>query len=71
MLLLFLLVRNEFDNVLDGVVYGAVIGFGFAMTENTLYFIELLRRVAPISSRTWSCCGSCSSDFDHTFYSAI
>ena len=29
--------RNEFDNVLDGIVYGALIGLGFAMTENILY----------------------------------
>lgn len=31
--------RQEFDGVLDGVVYGALVGFGFAMTENLLYFI--------------------------------
>jgi RsiW-degrading membrane proteinase PrsW (M82 family) len=30
--------RQEFDNVLDGLVYGALIGLGFAMTENILYF---------------------------------
>lgn len=30
---------EEFDDVLDGLVYGALIGFGFAMTENILYFI--------------------------------
>ncbi|MBI3957373.1 MAG: PrsW family intramembrane metalloprotease [Chloroflexi bacterium] len=31
--------RNEFDGVLDGITYGALIGFGFAMTENFFYFI--------------------------------
>ncbi len=31
--------RQEFDGVLDGIVYGALVGFGFAMTENFLYFI--------------------------------
>lgn len=30
---------SEFDNVLDGLIYGALIGFGFAMTENLLYFV--------------------------------
>ncbi|MGH2535419.1 MAG: PrsW family intramembrane metalloprotease [Thermomicrobiales bacterium] len=30
--------RQEFDNVLDGIVYGALVGLGFAMTENMLYF---------------------------------
>lgn len=39
LLLIFLLMRHEFDGVLDGVVYGALIGFGFAMTENFFYFV--------------------------------
>ena len=39
-LLIFLLFRNEFDNVLDGIIYGATIGFGFAMTENVFYFMD-------------------------------
>ena len=39
LLLIFLVMRQEFDGVLDGVVYGALIGFGFAMTENFLYFM--------------------------------
>lgn len=30
--------RDEFDDLLDGLIYGAVIGLGFAMTENVLYF---------------------------------
>jgi protease PrsW len=31
--------RHEFDGVLDGLTYGAIIGFGFAMTENFFYFV--------------------------------
>ncbi len=31
--------RNEIDGALDGIVYGALIGFGFSMTENALYFL--------------------------------
>jgi len=37
--LLFLTFRAEMDGVLDGVVYGALVGFGFGMTENALYFL--------------------------------
>jgi RsiW-degrading membrane proteinase PrsW (M82 family) len=37
--LLFLLFRWEFDGLLDGIVYGALVGFGFGMTENVLYFL--------------------------------
>ncbi|NOX62273.1 MAG: PrsW family intramembrane metalloprotease [Chloroflexi bacterium] len=32
--------RHEFDGVMDGLTYGALIGFGFAMTENLFYFID-------------------------------
>jgi protease PrsW len=39
LLLLFLFARDEFDGPLDGIVYGALIGFGFAMSENLLYFL--------------------------------
>ncbi len=38
LLLLFIILREEFDNVTDGIVYGALIGAGFAMVENFNYF---------------------------------
>lgn len=38
LLAILLFYRHELDNVLDGIVYGAVVGIGFAMTENILYF---------------------------------
>lgn len=37
LLLLFIALRDEFDNVTDGIVYGALIGAGFAMVENFTY----------------------------------
>jgi len=40
LLTLFLVYHREFDGVLDGIVYGAVVGFGFGMTENVLYFLS-------------------------------
>jgi RsiW-degrading membrane proteinase PrsW (M82 family) len=34
---------REFDDVLDGIIYGAMIGLGFAMTENVFgYFVPIL-----------------------------
>lgn len=38
LLLLFMVLRDEFDNVTDGIIYGALIGAGFAMVENFSYF---------------------------------
>ncbi len=36
-LLVFLFFRQEFDSVLDGIVYAGVTALGFAATENVLY----------------------------------
>ncbi len=38
-LIIFLIFRKEFDSILDGIVYGAIAGLGFAATENVLYFL--------------------------------
>jgi protease PrsW len=35
---LYLVFRHEFDDLLDGIVYGALVGLGFGLTENVLYF---------------------------------
>jgi RsiW-degrading membrane proteinase PrsW (M82 family) len=40
----FRLARAEFDGALDGIVYGSLVGFGFAMTENVFYFWGALGR---------------------------
>ncbi len=40
---LVLTFRQEFDDVLDGIIYGAMIGLGFALTENSVaYFLPIL-----------------------------
>jgi RsiW-degrading membrane proteinase PrsW (M82 family) len=38
LLLVFWWMREEFDNVVDGIIYASMIGLGFAMTENVLYY---------------------------------
>ena len=39
LVLLFLLARHEFDGLMDGLVYGAMIGLGFQVVENIQYFL--------------------------------
>lgn len=38
LLVIFLFFRKEFDNVMDGIVYGAIVGLGFAAFENFMYY---------------------------------
>jgi len=42
LLLLFAIGRRAFDGPVDGIVYGALVGAGFAFTENILYFASSL-----------------------------
>jgi len=37
--LLYLIVRDEIDDVMDGFVYGALCGLGFAVVEDVVYFM--------------------------------
>lgn len=38
--IIFVTARRAFDGPVDGIVYGALIGAGFAFTENILYFAD-------------------------------
>jgi RsiW-degrading membrane proteinase PrsW (M82 family) len=38
LLLLLLFFRREIDSLLDGIIYGGLVGFGFAAVENIVYF---------------------------------
>jgi len=68
---LYIFVRREFDDILDGIVYGALVGAGFAMTENLLYF------VSAFSEGGWSALGvvvflrSVLFGLNHAFFTAF
>jgi RsiW-degrading membrane proteinase PrsW (M82 family) len=38
--IVYLIFQREFDDPVDGIVYGALVGYGFAMTENWFYFMS-------------------------------
>ncbi|HVC77004.1 MAG TPA: PrsW family intramembrane metalloprotease [Candidatus Micrarchaeaceae archaeon] len=46
-LLLFLVMRNEFDDVVDGIVYGAAVGLGFNFLESIAYMTNLYSIFSP------------------------
>lgn len=39
LVLIFALHPREFDGLMDGLLYGALVGLGFAMTENVFYYL--------------------------------
>jgi hypothetical protein len=43
--ILFLIVPGEFDGVMDGFVYGAMVGLGFTVVEDVSYFINAVAAV--------------------------
>jgi protease PrsW len=47
LVLVVLLRRREIDGVLDGIVYGGMVGVGFAFTENILYYVNVYDAGGP------------------------
>lgn len=47
LLAIFLLLRHEVDSLLDGIIYGAMVGMGFAMVENVFYFLAVFAEEGP------------------------
>jgi RsiW-degrading membrane proteinase PrsW (M82 family) len=41
LLAIFFLLRHEIDSLLDGLIYGAMVGMGFAVVENVFYFVQV------------------------------
>jgi len=46
-LLLFLVMRRDFDDVVDGIVYGAAVGLGFNFLESISYMTNLYSIFSP------------------------
>jgi RsiW-degrading membrane proteinase PrsW (M82 family) len=69
---LWLLFRREFDDVLDGIVYGAMIGFGFALSENLFaYFLPILSEEGLQAGLTNIFLRTVVFGFNHAFWSGI
>jgi protease PrsW len=66
LLVLFYTVRCEIDSPLDGIVYGALIGFGFSMSENLFYFLTF-----PADFETLFWLRSVVFGLNHAFFTSI
>lgn len=63
--------RDEFDNVLDGIIYAAMVGLGFAMTENILYYGRAIAEGGLGESMVVFFLRGVISPFAHPFFTSM
>ncbi len=62
--------RTELDGVLDGIIYAAMVGLGFAFTENVLYYSKALAQDENVLAGTFFARGILSP-FAHPLFTAV
>jgi RsiW-degrading membrane proteinase PrsW (M82 family) len=67
-LLALYLVRREIDTLLDGLVYGAVVGTGFGLAAT---FMAILTTPSLGDAATTGLAGALVASLNHTFYGAL
>jgi len=70
-LLVFLIGRRAFDGPVDGVVYGALVGAGFAFTENIQYFGVSLVSGGAVELTVTFILRGLVSPFAHAMFTAL
>jgi protease PrsW len=70
LLVLFRELKDEFDGVVDGVVYAAMVGLGFAMIENVQYYGAAIAEGAESSVVTFFLRGMLSP-FAHPLFTSM
>ena len=71
-LIVFLIFRKEFDNILDGIVYAGVAALGFAATENSFYIFSYGYQESGYEG-IWvlACVRNILVGWQHPFYTAF
>ncbi len=67
----FFMKRDEFDGVVDGVVYAAMVGLGFALMENVDYYSTALVREGPAGLAVSFGLRGVMSPFAHPLFTAM
>ncbi len=71
LLILFLWKKDEFDGVVDGIVYAAMVGLGFAMVENFIYYGRALAGGGIVEGALVFGIRGVFSPFSHPIFTAM
>ncbi len=63
--------RDEFDGVIDGIVYAAMVGLGFAMTENVQYYGGAMREGGIAGSLVLFILRGMMAPFSHPLFTSM
>lgn len=69
--LIFATARRAFDGPVDGIVYGALVGAGFAFTENIQYFAVSFIEGGPAETSTTFFLRGILSPFAHVMFTSV
>jgi protease PrsW len=68
---LFYWKRDEFDGVIDGIVYASMVGLGFAMTENIQYYGNAMREGGVAGSLVLFILRGMMAPFSHPLFTSM
>lgn len=71
LILLFLFWRREIDSPLDGIIYGAMVGMGFAVVENVFYFVSAYQESGRDAWSTLIIVRAIIFGLNHALYTAM
>ena len=70
LVILFLWKKDEFDGIVDGIVYAGMVGLGFAMTENILYYGRAVQRGPEVLTVVFVLRGM-AAPFSHPLFTSM
>ncbi len=63
--------RHELDSPLDGIIYGAMVGMGFAMVENVLYYVSAFQDGGQVGWNTVVLMRGVIFGLSHALYTSL
>ena len=70
LVILFFWKKDEFDGIVDGIVYAGMVGLGFAMTENILYYGRAIQKGPDFLTAVWIIRGM-AAPFSHPLFTSM